>query len=162
MKKAHLLIAFIFIMNYGFAQELNSTISVIAAQGGFDKTEFISLEWSLGENFVETAYLENKIFTQGFHQSFLSKNLTEENLFKSVIYPNPISTELNIELSSSENSSFLIRLFEVRGRLIKQANVNAEDSNFTMNIEGLPTGMYFLQISNINGPIKEIHKIIKL
>ena len=75
-KNTHLSFAFAIITTFSFAQITPSTISVISAQGGFDKTESISLEWTLGENFVETVSLENNIFTQGFHQSYFNKAST--------------------------------------------------------------------------------------
>lgn len=163
----HLFFAFAIITTFCFAQKIPSTISVISAQGGIDKTEFISLEWSLGENFVETVSIEDKIFTQGFHQSYFIKastldiNAIPENLFKSVVYPNPVNYELNIQLSTSENSRFNISLYDITGRFIKQSSVNTKNSSITINVTDLSSGMYILQISSINESLIKTYKIIK-
>jgi len=162
----HIFLAFIIITTFSFAQNFTSTISVISAQGGFDKTESISLEWSLGEIFVETVSLAGIIFTQGFHQSFsnastLAIDAIPETLFKSVVYPNPVNNELNIQLSKSENSRFNISLYEITGRFIKQSSVNTKNSSITINVRDLSSGMYILQISNVDRSLIETHKIIK-
>jgi hypothetical protein len=165
-KNTHLFFAFTIITTFCFAQKIPSTISVISAQGGFDKTESISLEWTLGENFIETVSLEDNIFTQGFHQSFSSASTLAidpipENLFKSVVYPNPVNSLLNINLTTSEESKYKISLYEITGRFIKQSSVNTKDSSITINVTDLSSGMYILQISNSKGSLIETHKIIK-
>ena len=139
----------------------------MSAQGGFDTLGEMTLEWTLGEPFVETVASNKNILTQGFHQSFSSNTSTlainpiPESLFKSVVYPNPVNSLLNINLTTSEESKFKISLYEITGRFIKQSSVNTKNSSITINVTDLSSGMYILQISNANGSLIETHKIIK-
>lgn len=146
----------------------NNFLSIISSQGGTDKTESISLEWSIGENFVETISLEGNIITQGFHQSYLhqSSTLNVNNSFEysinSIVYPNPTGNQITIQLQNTNDIRLTVSLSEINGKFIKQVSTNLQDSNLDLDIMNLSSGTYLLKISTINGLLLATHKIIKL
>ena len=61
----YFLLLFLFISSLSFSQ--NISLSLVSAQGDFNQTENISLEWTLGEIFIETVNYGSTTFTQGFN-----------------------------------------------------------------------------------------------
>ena len=151
------------IVNSGFSQNLSQNI--IAAQGEFNKTESMTLEWTLGESFIETLDLENKIISQGFHQPFLGKDFNQitrlKNPFNIEIYPNPTSLFLNVFMDVENDSSLDVKFFVISGRIVKYISASGNNSKLFLNISDLASGIYFLKISNSDGLIAVTKKIIK-
>jgi hypothetical protein len=67
---------------------------------------------------------------------------------KILLYPNPVSEKLTVELKYSLDNTEVITIFDIQGRislkqeLLKQVSV--------IDVSTLPTGLYFYQISGIN------------
>jgi len=75
-----------------------------------------------------------------------------ESLSNLSIYPNPVDDFIRIDLESTVLSPIRIRLVNVSGQLIEHRDVAAATSfSETMNLEQLPAGVYFLQLSNEEG-----------
>ncbi|WP_431133774.1 M28 family peptidase [Psychroserpens mesophilus] len=66
--------------------------------------------------------------------------VSEVNLF-----PNPVKTQLNIEIPD-HTTSVALDLFDVSGKLILQQNTSEEITSLSM--KNLPRGIYFLKISS--------------
>ena len=62
------------------------------------------------------------------------------------LYPNPASTELNIEASGFESAQ--IKVFNTSGALVRQFILDNE--TMILPVEELNTGMYYMQISDAN------------
>lgn len=156
-------LAFFAIVINSFSQNLSQ--HVIAPQGDYDITESMTLEWTLGEMFIETLTNNNKIISQGFHQPFLGKDIILitklENPFNIEVYPNPTSLFLNIYLNIENDSSFDVNFFDLNGRFVKYISSSSYSSKLTLNIADLAVGVYYLKISNSEGRIAVTKKIIK-
>ena len=78
----------------------------------------------------------------------------------SVIYPNPIKENLNIDINSSKNQILVLELISVDGKQIlkKDLNTNTGLNKFTTEISDIKSGTYVLKISNSEKDI--ISKII--
>jgi len=63
------------------------------------------------------------------------------------IYPNPASTELNIDLSDLQASNSSVAIFNVLGELVAQDNNLSVTSNNILDISNLDAGVYFVTIS---------------
>ncbi|MBO6605728.1 M28 family peptidase [Psychroserpens sp.] len=61
------------------------------------------------------------------------------------VYPNPVISDLNIELLSSENDAS-ITLYDLSGKLILTSNTT--ENSATLNLKEMPQGIYFLTIEN--------------
>jgi len=161
-QKSTAFIFFLVISTFGFSQNLS--LSVVPTQGGFDKTENISLEWTLGESFIETIKHQNEIYTQGFHQPFLINKLELHDFsfdFDIQISPNPVQSLINISITDTNNLQLIISLYDINGRFIKQISAFTNDRNIVLNVIELSSGFYILKISDIEGLFIKIHKIIK-
>ena len=77
------------------------------------------------------------------------------------VYPNPFSRELNIIVSSEENSKIIIKLLDVSGHAIYDINQNSVDGLYqkTLNTSSLDKGVYLIQIVE-NGK-QTIKKVVK-
>ena len=70
------------------------------------------------------------------------------------VYPNPFSNQITV---SSESGLQKIELFHANGQVIE--NVSVSGKEFTLETSQLMNGVYFLQVTNLEG--MEIIKIIK-
>ena len=73
------------------------------------------------------------------------------------LYPNPVNTNLTIELNASATETVRMSITDASGKLIMQDELN--ESTKVVNIENLETGIYFVALT-YNG-YQEIYKIVK-
>ena len=73
------------------------------------------------------------------------------------IYPNPTNNQVKIETNSEYISR--VQLFNIQGVLIDE-KVGLNKDNLTLQLKGLTSGIYFLNIIEQNGTISN-HRIIK-
>ena len=163
-KSNFLIIPFLIISTFSFSQDLSRNI--IAAQGDFSQIESMTLEWTLGESFIETAITNNSMFTQGFQQSFLTTaRLNTEtqvkNPFNIVLYPNPVDALLHVYINSTERINLIISLYDVTGKFLKQETVLETDKDVTLDVSDLSSGIYLLKFSNADNSLIETHRIVK-
>ena len=88
-------------------------------------------------------------------------NHEPENLFKFDIYPNPVSTHLNIEFKHSFPNTLSLELFSVYGQKIQTIECkNSTETNFinTFNISHLAAGIYFLRPAGNTSIMKKFVK----
>lgn len=141
--------------------------SIVSSQGGVDQTEQIILEWTLGESFVETVTSPGKIYTQGFHQSFLEPgdivviDPKPDLPFDIYIYPNPVTSWLNIAVLSSQVNQININLYDLDLRILHHTVLYPIDDVARFDLSGLPNGLYLLYISTEDGLHIETFKVIK-
>jgi len=165
MKRGQLvIIVSFFISIYSFSQ--TTPLKIISSQGGFDIADKITLEWTLGEPFVETIINNKTILTQGFQQSFALSPANgisshSENSFNSEVSPNPVRYLLNIHANTTKYTTLLLILYEMNGRIIKKTVFDSSMSKTSMDVKDLSSGLYLLQIETIDGYPLKTHKIIK-
>ena len=75
------------------------------------------------------------------------------------IYPNPFSEEFTVHFS--ETMSGRITVYSLNGQIIKTQNLSASE-NETINLTGMPNGMYFVQFVDNAGSMRQVMKISKL
>jgi Secretion system C-terminal sorting domain len=73
------------------------------------------------------------------------------------VYPNPTEINLNVESKTSLVKSY--KIIDLQSKLIFESNVNLK-SDFTIDISGFDSGIYFLIIHTENGIFKR--KVIKI
>lgn len=160
-KNVVLLIAPLAISTISFSQSLSP--SIVSTQSGYDKSDKMILEWTLGENSVETLSQKDRIYSQGFHQPLMDRILDTKSLPDDVfIYPNPVKTLLNIQILQASQKLLNVDMYDVQGRLVKHTTTAfMADKKVTLSVEDLPTGIYILQLTDSEGTMIS-HKIIKL
>ena len=159
-----LVIPLILIPCYTSAQVLSR--DVISSQGDFDSNTYMTLEWTLGDSFIGTVANQDNIFTQGFIQSFaiaktIPVDIVLEDHTRSVIYPNPVSSVLNIKAGEEFGEELTVALFDFSGRYIGKYMQHTKDLNTSLNVSNLQSGIYFIRISNSDDSLVETHKMVK-
>lgn len=73
-------------------------------------------------------------------------------------YPNPADDRITI----ASNNAMLetVQVFDISGRMIHQVN-NINANTFNLDVQGLDAGMYFLQLTDDQGPQKAIPVMVR-
>ena len=85
----------------------------------------------------------------GINESSFGKNIQ--------LFPNPTTNYLTLKIEEAYKSASY-QLIDLQGKVIKSNKVDGDET--TIKMEGLPTSIYFLSISDNNQLIKTF-KIIK-
>ena len=161
MRVSYFVICVIFTA-FSFGQKSENSLSLLSVQGDFDKTKHITLEWSLGENFIETTLLKNSIITQGFQQSFKANHGIQSRAFiETTVTPNPTNAEIDVHFSYKKNSLYKLHFYSIQGVLVKQISLTTSNNQIRINLSDLPSGIYTLKISDKENSPYKIHKVIK-
>lgn len=65
-----------------------------------------------------------------------------------LIYPNPVTTSLHIEINENANKYFHLRIYDLTGRVIFHQRTDQAKSK--LNLEQVPSGIYILEANNGN------------
>lgn len=82
-----------------------------------------------------------------------SLGLTNLKLESLSIFPNPVTEKLNIQFSSMSTDQLTAKVVDLSGKVIKQDNFNVYPGQnvFSIKTTSLPSGNYFLWLSNSKG-----------
>ena len=112
--------------------------------------------WELGQDHYGESSLLNAIWEE------MQTGLTGLYIYddpRVLVYPNPVVSILSIKNKREENASIYIR--NISGNLIKQTKVNPLEK-IEINMEGLSSGIYILNVFFPESRTQENIKIIKL
>jgi hypothetical protein len=105
-------------------------------------------ETSIEVIFTATDPCGNNVTTIGIIKNVISTGLNDlfrkENL---LIYPNPASSVIHIDLEGLESFQKKVSLFDMNGKLMWQQN-NAPKT-MTINVEHLRSGVYIVQLTSV-------------
>ncbi len=126
---------------------------VVAAGGAFGQSPGISLSYTVGEVAVTTLTGASSILTQGFQQPdglFVGIVDPVSGFVTSHAYPNPVSSQLTLELASSKNDNLIITCIDILGRTVLapvyQNMIAGETIRLQLDVERLIPAMYFIRI----------------
>lgn len=97
---------------------------------------------------VQHAY---EIFTVGIKETDLNISLTA--------FPNPSTENLTLQISDYNNEKFSYQLFDMQGKQLSNGQVTAQQTQINMN--GLPSATYFINVVNHENKKFQSFKIIK-
>ncbi len=97
---------------------------------------------------VQLAY---EIFTVGIKETELNILLTA--------FPNPTMGELTLQISNFNNEKLAYHLLDMQGKQLRNGQVTAQQTQINMN--GLPSATYFIQVVNQENKKVQSFKIIK-
>jgi hypothetical protein len=155
-----ILIASLFVLNASVQAQ-----QVIASAGGYyvSGPANLTLSWTLGETIIPSyGPINGLILTHGF-QSVLRTVIVEENIdtpVKVTVFPNPASDYLNISFAEPLDAEVNLVLFDAEGKLFKNQVIEAATSEFQLNFQDLPSGVYFLKLTK--GKLSNVYKVVKL
>lgn len=161
MRKIALLILF-GLGIFGFTHAQEATQKVVSAAGGSGMTGTMTIDWTLGEPVVESAYANGKLYTQGFHQPSLTVEKLEEvplELFpvghksgfadsdlEINVSPNPVQTTLHLRIDSATETPLDYRVVDINGRTVLSDVVAPGTSTTQIDVQRLPQGFYLLWV----------------
>ncbi|AZA58332.1 T9SS C-terminal target domain-containing protein [Chryseobacterium shandongense] len=106
-------------------------------------------------------YIIEELFTRSEGLEINTYALYPDDNFKSdlsiVLYPNPVDDILNVTIKAFQGDKVSYSLMDMSGKLI--AMKEEKNSNFTINMLNLLSGVYVLVIQDENS--KKSYKIIK-
>ncbi len=154
------------ISSFCLAQSLSP--NVISSAGGIDKTDAITIEWTVGESAVKTTSADDQIYTEGFHQPTLrvlgitAQNETLSPAYAITIAPNPVKSILTVSIQSQDEASVLLYLTDINGKSIASSRAIFKNDSKDLDMSAFTTGIYLLQIKNTKGDLIKTYKISKL
>lgn len=64
------------------------------------------------------------------------------------IYPNPANEYFFINFTNLESKTYLISIYDIVGKLIKETDSHYQASELKINIANIPNGIYFISVQN--------------
>lgn len=165
MKKGFSFLALLCLAVCTHSQKL--TPSVLAADGGISKAAGISLEWTLGETFIESLSTTDRLYTQGFHQPLLIAKVfpapVEQALtgYQVTVFPNPVESFLTATVASPKNERIYLTLIDFTGKRFPVQSATGKFSTINVNMSARVSGIYLLEVRNESHQIIKTFKIIK-
>lgn len=125
------------------AQSLPSTL-ISSGSARASSASLGTLEWSIGEPVSGTfsPSVGTTVLTQGFHQTFVTITPVSEyaDAVKVSVYPNPTSEVIHVVAAEPTR----LRLWGISGELLREVINDA--INHQIEVEGLPAGVYLLEV----------------
>ncbi len=90
-------------------------------------------------------------------------NSASNNLSNMVIYPNPATSEVNIEVNVNETSLMNIEILDITGKVVsgsRNNNIYSGSNTLKINVSNLKSGVYFIK-STVGNDIKTSRLVIE-
>lgn len=165
MKKIFFLLACFFFFQNSYSQQLDR--QVFSSNGTSINSGNIWLDYTIGEMNIVTYTTGSIVLNQGFHQVYSTStsilNLSYSSAIK--VYPNPGSGYLQIDIPDDMVNKSFYKLTDIAGRVISDydnLNTLLPSNKNTINISGLPYGIYLLTIQTQNSNSTYLYRIIKI
>ena len=140
--------------------------SVISSAGEILKSENYIINFTLGEFATQTLTMSDKIISQGFHQTGtdIINSSSEEELPSVIIYPNPTTDIIHIDLSEliSRDLVLTLTVYNMSASKILQFAPPLNSQIINANLSQLLSGEYVMRITSSAGMTIYSTKIIKI
>ncbi|MCP4438809.1 MAG: T9SS type A sorting domain-containing protein [Aureispira sp.] len=90
----------------------------------------------------------------GFQEPFIQRDDIE-------IYPNPVVKELSLKLTTKLKDGALLRITDVYGQELYRKKLAPNQDAYSLDLERLPQGVYFLQLSNKKGSLTKQFSLVR-
>jgi len=121
-----------------------------------------SVSYSVGQVAYTTQTGSTGSITQGVQQAFeiytLGVNDFPEIKLSMSVYPNPTISTITLKVEDLSLNDLNIELFDIHGKKIQTEKI--QNTNTIIELENLPSSIYFLKVESGNKTIKTF-KIIK-
>ena len=132
---------------------------VIGSAGQTYTTGEAIVSQTIGEAVIGTLS-QGVSVSQGFHQSnpILTSSRNEDKLVNINVFPNPFTERV---LISSDLKMEFITVYDLKGSVVFQENINRGESNVELELSSLNSGQYFIHVQGEEFPDNQLLKIIK-
>jgi hypothetical protein len=135
--------------NFKLSGSGESVILTTADLAIVDQTTFSSqydnLTYARVPNGIGSFTIQDPTFA--FNNDHVGISIASENLGEILVYPNPVTSTLNLHIPSLKES-YTFKLLSASGNLVLDGDVKNELTTF--DVSSLPNGLYFLLISSSN------------
>ena len=137
------------------------TQHVIASQGGYVESSDLSISWTIGDTYVKTAQMDQKILTQGFQQSFITRKikLNQYTNLNVVVFPNPTRDKVTVEIKENKGT-FRVVVYDLLGRIVRDHT--SSDKIRVLDFNSLRSGVYYVHVLNSDELKQSIYEVIRL
>ena len=142
----------------GFAQAQESANS----SGGDATGSGGTVAYSIGQVAYTTNTGSNGSVDQGVqhaYEIFIVGNKETELNISLTAFPNPTTENLTLQISDYNNAKLSYQLFDMKGKQLGNGQIVAQQTQINMN--GLPSATYFLNVVNQENKKFQSFKIIK-
>lgn len=136
--------------------------SVTLTSGGEAKGSSINVSYSIGQVFYKPALSSSGSIIVGVQQPYQVTTSIDDELFNSQsikVYPNPTTSYQELFYPNPINEGLFYQIYDLAGVLLVTSKI--ENTNSTIPLNQMPSGMYVLRIIR-NNNIEKTLKIIKL
>jgi hypothetical protein len=157
-KSRHLAMLMAGLLWVGFTQAQESA----NASGGDATGGGGTVAYSIGQVVYTTNSGSNGSVAQGVQHTFeiftVGIKQTELNILLTA-FPNPTTENLTLQISDYKNEKMSYQLFDMQGKQLSNEQVTAQQTQINMN--GLPSATYFINVLNQENKKFQSFKIIK-
>jgi hypothetical protein len=171
MKKPQLLtfgfLIFVFTLS---AQSIERQLIGVAGEN--DSGSKILLDWTLGEPF--TAYDNTLLgdYKEGFLQpDYLQQESSEKNAevnndftddFSVEVFPNPFNETFTLQINKTQDLDTQLTILDYSGKILMKKILPAGSLKMEWTMNDYPTGLYFLQLADDPGNLRQTFKLLKM
>ena len=91
----------------------------------------------------------------------ITLNIQSINEFELVVFPNPTNDKINVQLSKEFEENVKIEIINLIGQKVAEFEIQKGNTNVSKTLEGMPSGIYLLQASKLDGTLIYTTKILK-
>ena len=159
MKLNYLLVLLLLLTHSLIGQEIvRSTISASGASSSISSgdNQYI-IQQSIGQqSIIGTSQTSTAIVRQGFIQPPIEiiSLAEEDNSLDAVVYPNPFQNVVHVRFNEEIEGPVTILLYDVLGRIVHNETQTVNNSNTSINLDGLSSTQYLLSITSNNKEFK--------
>ena len=125
---------------------------VLTALGGSGLNAEFSMNWTLGEIFIDEFSNGDFILAQGFHQGYpgMVTSVNTKNMNVDItVYPNPVADKLNVHIQNDRTDiNWRFEVFDIFG--IKIIDDYSKGSKNEIDFSSLIAGTYLVRVSHNN------------
>lgn len=157
MRTKYIVVLALSMLSYkGYAQ-VSLSNTVIASTGNYSSSSNYNYSSTAGEAVIVTLSGSSMVLTQGFHQPLNSNSTTSveqqyaDANFSVLVYPNPTSNHISIEIETDKNVDLNIEVIDMLGKIcgkVKQVNQFTGQSVYQCELSGYSSGLYFIKVSS--------------
>lgn len=160
MKQILLIVIMIWGSTLSYCQSIKP--DVITTSGNVDATSNNSVSWTIGECITETFSDAGNKLTQGYQQGNYDVSTLVDNtgnLIKIVLYPNPATDYVYLEIQLQDIFGSYFQLYDLNGRCLINEKINSEKTEIWLG--SYSSNAYILNVYAANKKLLKSFKIIK-
>ncbi|TNE62286.1 MAG: T9SS type A sorting domain-containing protein [Bacteroidetes bacterium] len=148
------------------AQGATLFTQVIGSTGHEGVQQGLTYTYTVGEVVISTAYSDNRILTQGFHQPEHTQIVAIDDPdfvgWEISIFPNPATDVLTVQYAADKGTDLRATVVDLAGRIILQDRPLSDPGGSVIQCSSWQPGVYFLILTDPVGKGSATTRIVRL